>query len=269
MSLLTWRERNTKGDAIGPTWYLEFDVTPLEEFTRTAEVPIYPVETGSVMADHYQPQPRIITLVGVVSNTPLRPGTAREGMQNSAQLPVGSTRPLALRNPPQQAGPIGIPRPIVTTVLPSRRLIEGNIERARLSMPKFAHVLQFNDDVTRTTDVFQVIDGLMETRTPVNVLILDELEFTDMMITNHRVPRIAGSGGSLEFTVDLIQIKSAESQFTKPKAEVPKDTKHKPKKDSGKRNPKPVEPATTETSRIMGATWAAQANPNNFPVFPQ
>jgi hypothetical protein len=267
MSLLTWRDRDKNGAEIGPAFYLEFDVTTLEEFSRVAEVTTYPVETGAVLSDHYQPQPRAITIVGVVTNTPVKATSAFQQMQNAAPPPIGVVAPKRLDPPTPRRGPVGIPRPITTTVLPSRRLIESNIERARLYLPQWATVLQFDGPVTRTIDVFRVIDGLMERRILLNVLILEHLEFNDMMIINHRAPRAAGTGGSVEFTIDLIQIKSVESVITKAQAQTQRDDKHKPRKDKGKKNPKPVEPKTTETSRIMSQTWAAQADPTKFPTY--
>jgi hypothetical protein len=105
----------------------------------------------------------------------------------------------------------------------------------------------------------------MERRTLLNVLILEHLEFNDMMIISHRAPRAAGTGGSVEFAIDLIQIKSVESVITKAQAQTQRDDKHKARRDKGKKNPKPVEPKTTETSRIMSQTWARQLDPNSFP----
>ena len=153
MSLLTWRDASqdseraaaSGGQPVGPTWYLEFDATILEEFTRSADITTYPVETGAVLADHYQPQPRAITITGVVSNTPTAPIVTLEGnKQDAASMPPGATSPMRLDIPVVQPvkGPAGIARPLVLG-LPSRRLIRGNVERAQMAVPKFAQVLQF------------------------------------------------------------------------------------------------------------------------------
>jgi hypothetical protein len=241
---------------VGPTWYLEFDATILEEFTRSADITTYPVETGAVLADHYQPQPRAITITGVVSNTPTAPIVALEGnKQDAAPMPPGATSPMRLDIPVVQPvkGPAGIARPLVLG-LPSRRLIRGNVERAHMAVPEFAQVLQFTGQVQRVVNMFQALDGLMENKTLVNVLMFDELEFTNMMITNHRTPRTAGAGGAYEFTINLIQITTADSDAAPNEAAViRKEPKHKPKRDTGKRNGGP--PAGVDASRWSNADW--------------
>ena len=254
MSLITWRARDADGQPTGPTSYMEFDATTLEEFTRAADVTLYPIETGALLSDHYQVQPRAIVLTGVVSNAPLPPPAKLEGKRNAAPTAIGGVGPMRLDIPVMQkvTGPVGVPRPIVLG-LPSRRLIRGNVERARSAIPQFASVLQFFDDVHRMTDVFEVIDGLMQERVPVNVLMYDTLEFTNMMITNHRAPRKAGSGGSLEFTINLIQISSADSQETVTSGEVRSDVKHKRVKDGGKKDGKA--PTGTDAARWSNSNW--------------
>jgi hypothetical protein len=139
-----------------------------------------------------------------------------------------------------QTGPAGIARPLVLG-LPSRRLIRGNVERAHSAVPKFAQVLQFTGQVQRVVDLFQALDTLMETRTSVNVLIFDGLEFKNMMITNHRVPRTAGLGGHYEFTLNLLQISTADASDIEPNyGVVRQEPEHKPKRSGGKKNGKPV-----------------------------
>jgi len=254
MSLITWRATDTDGQPTGPPFYLEFDATVLEEFTRAADVTLYPVETGAVLSDHYQVQPRAIVLTGVVSNAPLPPPPKLEGKQNAATTGVGGVGPMRLDIPVMQevTGPVGVPRPIVLG-LPSRRLIRGNVERAKSVVPQFAEVFQFFEDVTRMTDVFQVIDGLMQNRVLVDVLMYDTLEFTNMMITNHRAPRTAGAGGMLEFTINLIQITSADSKETVTSGEVRADVKYKRLKDSGKKDGAAVESGTAAGARVRNS----------------
>jgi hypothetical protein len=250
---------------------MEFDVTTLEEFTRAADVTLYPIETGALLSDHYQVQPRAIVLTGMVSNSPLPPPAQLEGKQNAAAAPGGEFASKQLDIPRMQkiTGPVGVPRPIVLG-LPSRRLIRGNVERARGGAPSSATVFQFFDDVHRMTDVFQVIDGLMQGRVPVNVLMYDSLEFTNMMITNHRAPRNAGSGGSLSFTINLIQISSADSQETVTSGEVRADVKHRRIKDGGKKDGEAVESGTTDGARVRDSVMyndidASKLQPSMLP----
>ncbi|MDH3598027.1 MAG: hypothetical protein OEU26_00140 [Candidatus Tectomicrobia bacterium] len=234
MSLITWRERNTDGNEIGPTYYIEFDATTLEEFTRAANVTIYPVEQGAVLSDHYQPQPRAITLVGTVTDTPVRVNSLKEGMSNAVPAPVGVTLAKQLDSASHAQRKEGIVQgPVIS--LPGQRLIRGNIERSRLPFPQFANVLQFDGGVTRVVDVFLKLDELMERRVPVSVIMLGEVEWKNMMITSHRAPRVSGLGNSLEFTLDLLEINQATAAPTTKPAR--KEPKHKQKSDGGKKNP--------------------------------
>ena len=59
MSIIRWKD--------GLDWWMRFDAATVEEFTRDAEVSTYPVETGAILSDHYQPQPRRILLTGMVA----------------------------------------------------------------------------------------------------------------------------------------------------------------------------------------------------------
>jgi hypothetical protein len=89
MALLTWRDRNTRGLEIGPLWYLDFDATLLEEFTRSADITTFPIESGAVLSDHHQPQPRAITLEVMVSDTPVKPPNTLPGKTSAAPQPPG------------------------------------------------------------------------------------------------------------------------------------------------------------------------------------
>jgi len=264
MSLITFRDRNTKGDPVGPIWYLEFDALTLEEFTRDADVTQYPVETGAILSDHYQPQPRQISLLGVVSDTPSRPGVNLEDKQNAAAPPNMVTRPLELDVSAQELakGKAGIRRPIVTGILPSQRLIQGNIERARLFIPKFALTLQVVNGssfapsgVTRIASFRQVIDGLMETRTQVDVVMHDGIEYKNMFITSARAPRVAGRGGSVTFALDLQEVIFAKPTTTIEWQGPPAEAKNEPKVNGGRGNPKPPEGKELTQFEKDGLVW--------------
>ena len=122
-----------------------------------------------------------------------------------------AVEPLKLQVRPDQrrAGPRGILRPIVTGPLPSRRLIEGNVERARLYTPQWATVLQAQTDANRVQTYMTVLDQLMEQRLPVNVLLYGGREYRDMMITDQRTPRRSGNGSAIEVSLDLTQVIAA------------------------------------------------------------
>lgn len=241
MALLTWRERNSKGAELGPTWYLEFDATLLEEFTRSAEITRFPVETGAVLTDHYQPQPRAISLEVQVSDTPSREILPRPGLSNSTPMPTGAKFAKALDLPVNPAPVAG---------LAGQRVIQGNV--SRFPKQRTAVLLQFNGTITRTVDAFQVLDGLMESRQLVDVLLFRDVEYKNMMIVNVRTPRGADAGSTLTFTIDLVQVQFAGVEKTTSKE--PKASKHSPKRDGGRRNGSNAKATATAQAQRWGWT---------------
>lgn len=245
-SLITFRDKNTSGDPVGPTWYLQFDAITVEEFDRTADITQYPVETGAVLSDHYQPQPKRISVQGIVSDTPSGPWTNIDGKQNAAAPPVMTVRPLRLQVRPSQTrtGPVGIPRPIVTGPLPSRRLIRGNLERARLYIPKFATTLQVagtgdantRSGVTRIKSFRDILTGLVDTRTVVAVILHDGTEYENMMITEHRDSRVAGRGGAVSVSIDMQEVVTADPATTSRAAETRQEARHDQQRDKGRKS---------------------------------
>jgi len=233
MSLLRWTDGALD-------WWMRFDALTVEELARDAEVSTYPVETGAILADHYQPQPRHISLTGVVSDTPSGPNWAnlrQSGVQEKAPQPV--MRTAIIRGQVDKTtlgrGAAGVLRPISTTVLPSRRLVRANIERAKLFAPQEVTVLRAveGDPVNRITTFVLAIDRLMEQRIAVSVVLSGGLEFKDMMITDHSSPRVAGNGGSIRVRMELQQIISADPAETVKAAQVRADPAVKSEKAKG------------------------------------
>jgi len=253
MSLITFRDKNTSGDPVGPTWYLNFDALTVEELTRTAGLTQYPVETGATLSDHYQPMPRQISLTGVVTDTPSGPWTNLEGMQNAAAPPVMVARPLTLQIKPSQArlGPAGILRPISTSILPGRRVVQANVERARLYIPRFALVLQVagtgdrntRSGVTRIPRFIEMLEGLIDGKFSVNVILQTGAEYQNMFITDMRAPRIAGSSGSVTLSLDLQEVVQADPAQSRGSA-TRTNTEHKQKTRRRPKSPKPVTDGT-------------------------
>lgn len=242
MALLTWRLRNTRGEEYGPTKYLEFDATLLEEFTRAAEVTRFPVENGAVLTDHYQPQPRAITLEVVVSDTPARPFTPLDGKVSETQVPLGAVAPKALELKPNPAPVTGIA---------GKRFYRANANR--FPKQRTASVLQFDGRVTRTIDVFKALDELMESGQLLNVLLFGEVEYSDMVIVNVRTPRDVGSGSTLTFTIDLVQIQFADT--TTEANPQPSESKHQPRDDVGNRNGTDTANDSNAEARRLNTTY--------------
>lgn len=224
MALMTWRKRDPKGQPTGPTLYLDFDATLLEEFSRSAEVTRFPVEDGSVLSDHYQPQPRAITLEVQVTDTPVRPRKRIDGKTSAINEPIGIERPLYLDLPLNPAPVTGVTGP---------RIIRGNVER--FPKQRTVPILQFDGEVYRTVDAFLMLDELMQTGQLVDILLFREVEYTDMVIVNVNAPRDADSGSTLTFTIDLVQVVFASTETGA--SPQPKEKKHSPRQDAGGRNP--------------------------------
>lgn len=266
MTLLTFRDKNTSGDPVGPTWYLNFDALTTEELTRSAEVTQYPVETGATLSDHYQPLPREIRLSGVVSETPTGSFTNLDGMQNAAKPMSMVERPLRLTIRPsaERIGPAGVLRPLSTSFLPGRRVIQSNVERATLYIPKFALTLQRADGsvdsdrnqfsparstATRITSFVNILDGIMESRTVVAVVLQTGVEYQNMMITDFRAPRVAGSSGSVSVSIDMQEIVLADPVQTRGSA-TRSNAGQKSKTKRRPRSPKKPKTGTKEANRI-------------------
>jgi hypothetical protein len=58
---------------------LTFDATPRLVFSPSVSVTDHPIEDGSVISDHAQAQPLLITISGLVSESPLAVGTTTSG----------------------------------------------------------------------------------------------------------------------------------------------------------------------------------------------
>ena len=175
MALLTWQKRDPKGAKTGPVKYLDFDATLLEEFSRAADVTSYPVENGSVLSDHYQPQPRAITLEVQVSDTPAREPYTRDGMTDAVTTPSGRVRKKGLNLPPHKEP--------VTGIL-GARMVTANA--SRFPKKRTVSVLVFDGFVTRTVDVFKALDALMTEGQLIDVQLFGDQEFANMVITNVR-----------------------------------------------------------------------------------
>lgn len=61
--------------SVGPLAILEFDCTPAENHVASAEITEHPVEKGAAMTDHVKPNQRVITLEGMITNTPINETT--------------------------------------------------------------------------------------------------------------------------------------------------------------------------------------------------
>lgn len=75
----------------GATLAVELDLVATESFESTAEVTKHPVETGSAIGDHVKPANDVISIEGVITNTPvIIPSTQMGG---ATRAPASLTLP--------------------------------------------------------------------------------------------------------------------------------------------------------------------------------
>lgn len=85
--------------ANGVTTRLDLDVTPTQDFERTAEVTEHPVEDGAPVSDHIRPTNGTITIEAVITNAPvIVPETQMRGATRApGNTVVGGETVTALR----------------------------------------------------------------------------------------------------------------------------------------------------------------------------
>jgi hypothetical protein len=74
----------------------EIDCTVREEHVLDAEVTEYPVEAGAAIADHIRPRPAVVTIEGIISDTPFGDLARRRGMDPELVNPRGLPSEQAL-----------------------------------------------------------------------------------------------------------------------------------------------------------------------------
>jgi hypothetical protein len=74
----------------------EIDCTVHETYSRRSDITEYPVEAGAAVVDHIRPLPDVITLEGIVSDTPFGDLAARRGMDPDLLNPRGLPSEQAL-----------------------------------------------------------------------------------------------------------------------------------------------------------------------------
>jgi hypothetical protein len=97
MASIIWEQQGTgknftRGASTGLLAVLEFDCTPTENHEASVEITEHPVEVGVNMTDHAKPNQRVITLEGMITNTPINETTI--GSMFPIASVIGSQVPL-------------------------------------------------------------------------------------------------------------------------------------------------------------------------------
>ncbi len=160
-TLLQW-------DDGGATVALEIDVTSSEGYELTAEVTEHPVETGSAITDHVRPNNGMVTLEGLITNTPV--------VVPRTQL-AGRTR--APQNVDLRIGG----------------------ETVRVSLQEWSAPL----DRVRECDA--LLAALVAAGTPVRLTASLRGTIDALVITRYKVDRTADTGKSLPVTLEMKRLR--------------------------------------------------------------
>jgi len=203
-------------DTIGA---IELDAVLSESFQGRAEVTSHPVERGPMISDHIRPEPRVIDIVGIVSDFPVRPASdvARSWVEaEAARLRSWATA----KRIASLGGPIGafVPDPAPPT--PPR-------------MPHF--------EEGRSLAAFEELDRLRRERQLVRV-ITGFGDFSPMAITAVSTERTASSSSSLTLRISLQEVVTAVAL----RRGVPEELL---RRDQGKQAPKPAPQPVAEKAQ--------------------
>lgn len=159
---------------------VSFDVLVSENHKLEAQVTEHPVETGANINDHIRRMPRKGTLVGLVTNHPLK---------GRAELPSDLRQKLA---------DIGN-----TTYLGTVAQQYGLASRPTLTASDFASL---EAPTNRAEDAWSLFKRLWETGEPVTISTGLE-RYTDVFVTSVSTDRTSDTGEALRFTVEFQEVR--------------------------------------------------------------
>jgi hypothetical protein len=113
--------------------------------------------------------------------------------------------------------------------------------------------------VNRIYRFIEMLEGLIDGRFSVNVVMSTGAEYQNMMITDLRAPRIAGSSGSITLSIDMREIVLASPATETKQAQVRAEPKHKPKKAKGRKGKKQVLGGGVDAARIRALSQSLGA----------
>lgn len=208
------------------TFYLvEFDVVTRETHSTTSTITSHAVERGANLTDFKRPGNRIISLECVVSNTPLNvPGFSGKN-DNSSNVTMST-----------QALPGVVGSKAVTK--------------------------QFSREFNRVKDMFDELYSLTE-NAPILTVATDVMVYENVQMINVSAPRTADDGDSISFTVDMVQIRIAETRMI----EQPTPTQPRGRRatNNGGQSTRVVDTDSTSTTNPEPVQFnAARSENSNF-----
>lgn len=188
---------------------IEFDATLRETHSSAATITQHAVESGAAISDHVRPTNVHASFECFVSDSPTQmPLSQMYGVRGSIQavnLEAGNAREL---------------------VRGAHRSQEAEYEDRAIRAT--ANVLKFDGEFSRVGRVYEQLERLRKDATILTAsTLLDTLE--NVVITNLSAPQTAADGDGITFTIELEQIRLAETQFVEvpdpvePRARPPVD----------------------------------------------
>lgn len=222
----------------GQTYYITLDVASKLQHTSTNQVTDHPVETGANISDHVRPDPDVLTVEGVISNTPIllpsdHAGSAQETTETVAADWSGFDNRRTVRGAERTIGDIA----------PVPRLFGGigigggqsaQIGRQVPGGSLAANVKVFTEEFDRVGECYLELREVRDTGTLCSVLTHRWL-YDNMAITQLDVTDDGQTGHALRFTVAFKQVRfGATKSEPVPVKDVPRK-----KVPAGKKQPVP------------------------------
>ena len=187
-TLLIWE------DDSGQTQAVRFDVVFSENLDSTSEITDHPVEEGQAVTDHVRPAPERFSIVGFVSNHPLRRNPGVEDIVNFE--------------------PVELDYPEKPSAFASGNLtlgVTGAIEKLINPLPSKAHVWNVTDFKNRMREMYEQLFDAWENARIIRIETTLR-EYENMVIERLAASRTADDGSGATFPMDLRNIKRVKSK---------------------------------------------------------
>ena len=223
-----------RGDTVDT---VEFDATLRESFPATADVPTRPVEAGADIADHVVPGAQQFSATVVVSDTPvIAPVTQMYGVVGTVEQ-----QEIAL-------GAISQMRRGANASTGAAAEYERGNATARIA------TLRWSEPFSRVERVLDVLDTIRREGLRCSVFTTIR-EFDDLYVT--RVSPVRTQTKSIEITLDLVQIRVAESQTVE--LPEPEEPRARPARDVGRQRTNEVTDEVTQERARSALVAVAEA----------
>ncbi len=213
---------------IGQAATLTLDATLEEKHRQTVEVTSHPIEIGPNVSDFTRPDPFMLELVGIVSNTPivLPPVSEMDGVR---------VVPVNIEGQPPTVGQV-LGRPLPGFNFLARKPVNS------LPRPK-ASVIGFDPEFDRAGKVYELLQTLTANGTLITV-VLRLATWENMVLRSWEVTRNKDVGDALEMNLALQQVKIAKVETVS----VPAIPTSKTKKGGKPGKPKEPQPPPEQES---------------------